>query len=121
LRKKRVPGASFKIADFETYKFPDNIDIVFAFAAILHSDRGSVKDIFKKVSKSLNVGGVFFISSKYGPYLRKVIDRGGPKVNYLYTPEEIVELSPVNLRSVYSNVQEIRGQKWFEVILQKVN
>ncbi len=93
---------------------------MFAFAALLHSDKESVRDILVKVAKSLNKSGIFFISSKYGDYARKIIDRGGPKVNYLYTPSLMKELAPISLMVIHKNIQKIRGQKWFEMIFQKI-
>ncbi|HUW21610.1 MAG TPA: class I SAM-dependent methyltransferase [Candidatus Bathyarchaeia archaeon] len=94
IARKKVPRGNFIIADFETFEYPQGVDIVFAFAAILHSGRGSVKKLLKKVYRSLTPGGIFFISTKYGSYRRKVIDRDGPKVNFLYRPEDIIKMSP---------------------------
>jgi SAM-dependent methyltransferase len=119
IAKKKVPQGSFKIADFETFEYPKELDIVFAFAAILHSNKESVRDLLDKVCQSLSPGGIFFISSKYGSYIRKIIYRGGPKVNFPYKPEDIKGLSPPELKTVYRDIRELRGQKWFTVILQK--
>lgn len=119
IARKRVPQGSFKIADFETFDYPKGIDILFAFAAILHSDKRSVEELLGKVYRSLSSGGVFFISTKYGLYSRKVIDRGGPKVNFFYKPEDIEKLSPAGFKPVYQDIQDLRGQKWFTIILQR--
>jgi len=120
IAKKETSKAKFVLADFEKLNFTSGIDIVFAFAALLHSDKKSVRDILVKVAKSLNKSGIFFISSKYGDYARKIIDRGGPKVNYLYTPSLMKELAPISLMVIHKNIQKIRGQKWFEMIFQKI-
>lgn len=121
LAQQNNPEVKFKLADFETYRFPNKVDIVFAFASILHSNREYVKDILKKAHKALHSGGVFFISSKYGPYHKEIIDKEshGPKTYYFYSPEEIKKLSPPGLKIVYQEIQNFRGIKWFNVILQK--
>lgn len=120
IAKKRLPNANFVLEDFETYKFQNHLDIVFAFASLLHADKESVKNLLDNISKALNVGGVIFISTKYGEYERRIIDRGGPKVNFLYTPKIIEQLSPNKLKVIHSNIHEVRDQMWFEIILQKV-
>jgi len=121
IAQQNVPEAKFELADLETYQFPNNVDVVFAFASILHSDKNSVKDLLKRVSESLNSGGVFFISSKHGSYHKETIDKEGhgPKTYYFYTPEEIEKLSPSNLKTVFQEIQDFKNKKWFSIILQK--
>lgn len=121
LAKKNVPNAKFEIADLESYKFPERTDVVFAFASLLHSDKESVRKVLDEAFRSLSVGGVFFISLKYGKYHRETIDKEGhgPKVYYFYTSEDIQKLSPPGLTKVAQNIQDFKGQKWFSIILQK--
>lgn len=121
IAQQNVPEAKFELADLETYKFPNNTDVVFAFASLLHSDKDSVKDLLKRVSESLNSGGVFFISLKYGNYHKETIDKEGhgPKTYYFYTPEEIEKISPSSLKTVFQEIQDFKNKKWFSIILQK--
>jgi ubiquinone/menaquinone biosynthesis C-methylase UbiE len=122
LAQQSVPKANFKLADLETYQFPDNVNVIFAFASLLHSDKNSVKDLLGRVYESLSPGGVFFISLKYGAYHKETIDKEGhgPKTYYFYTPEEIEKLCPSGLKIVFRETQDFSGQKWFSIILQKV-
>jgi len=123
LAQRNVPNAKFKLANLETYRFPNKIDIIFSFASLLHSDRDSVRDILKKAYKKLNHKGIFFISLKQGEYHKEIIDKEnhGLKTYYFYSPEEIKRLSPLGLEVIYQEAQLFRGQKWFTVILQKAN
>ena len=59
---KKAPEAKFQMADFETYQFPQNIDVIFAFASLIHSNKEGVKKVLRKAYKSLGLNGVFFIS-----------------------------------------------------------
>lgn len=122
IARQSTPEAKFELADLETFQFPNNIDVVFAFASILHSDKDSIKDLLERVYTSLNPGGVFFISTKYGPYHKETIDKEGhgPKTYYFYTPEEIEKLSPKGLKIIFKTVQNFNNQKWFSVILQRI-
>ena len=121
--EQNVSEAKFKLADLETYQFPNGVDVIFSFASLLHSDRESIKSVLKRAYKKLNQEGVFFISLKHGKYHKEIIDKEGhePKTNYFYSPDEIRKLSPSGLKIVYKETQIFRGQKWFSVILQTVN
>jgi SAM-dependent methyltransferase len=122
LAKKNAPEAKFELADLETYQFPDNVDIVFAFASLLHSDEKSIKDLLERASESFSPGGVFSISLKYGPHHKETVDKEGhgPKTYFFYTPEDIEKLAPANLKTVFQETQNHGGNKWFSIIFQKI-
>ncbi|MFA5776624.1 MAG: class I SAM-dependent methyltransferase [Patescibacteria group bacterium] len=121
LAQRNVPNTNFILADLESYVLPEELDVIFAFASLLHSDKKSVSEVLKRSCKALNIGGVFFISSKYGHYHKETIDKEGhgPKTYYFYTPEEIERIAPEGLRVVFNETQDFKGQKWFTVIFQK--
>ncbi len=120
LARLEAPDAKFEVADFETYVFPPNIDIIFASASLLHTDKENLRKILKRAAETLNRGGVFFISLIHDNYHELVKkDEFGTRVFYFYTPEDIKELSPASLKSIYQDIQDLRGQRWFIIILQK--
>lgn len=121
IARQNIPEANFELADIETFQFPKGVDVIFSFASLLHSDKESVRKILERASLALNPGGVFFISLKYGQYHQETIDKEGhgPKTYYFYTPDEIESLLPSGLGSVYRDIQDFRGEKWFNLILQK--
>ena len=85
LAKKAVPQAKFQVNDFETMKFEKGLDIIFAFAALLHTDPKNFKNILDKIYESLNPGGIFYISVKHGDNKRKVVqDDYGKRIFYFY-------------------------------------
>lgn len=120
LAKEHVPEASFVIADVETFIFPDNIDIIFSFASLLHSDKGTVKDVLDRVYKKLNVGGLFFISLKRDYYQSKVKkDEFGTRTFYFYQPDDIKDMLDDKYKIVLKEEQSFQNQNWFTLILQR--
>lgn len=119
LAQKDNPTGKFLTADMETFQFPKNLDIIFAFASMLHCDRKAIKNILDRASNSLNDGGLFFISLKYGDH-REVVkkDEYGTRTFYYYTPEDIKSVA-ANYQIINENICELRGQEWFDLILQK--
>lgn len=119
IAEQNLPKSNFQIADIETYEFPKNLDIIFAFASLIHISKESLKEIFNRAITSLTPGGIFFISLKYGPYEEVTKeDEYGIRTHYLYTPEEIVLLAP-QFTVVTSHISDIRGQLFFETMLRK--
>lgn len=121
IAKKTVPQAKLKVADLEGFEFEKRIDIIFAFAALLHSKKENLKKMFLKATKALNPNGLFFINLKYGNYAEfSKDDEFGTRTYYYYTPEDIEKMAGKSYKTVFKNVHILRDQKWFEIILQKI-
>jgi len=120
IARKENPDSKFEVADIEDYVFPKNIDIIFAFASLLHSDKNKMKKILDLAREALNKEGIFYLSLKYGDYqeLAKE-DEFGIRTYYFYTPELVKELAGDKYKSIYEDIQDFKGQKWFTIILQK--
>jgi len=120
LAKEKVPQGRFEVEDFGDYVFPKNVDVIFAFASLLHADKNTFSEVLKKASEVLNPGGVFYISLKYGDYVEKrQEDEFGVRYFYYYTPELVKELAGNQFDCLSEQVHELRGQKWTEVVLKK--
>ncbi|EKD99829.1 MAG: methyltransferase type 11 [uncultured bacterium] len=118
--KKNVPNGRFDIADYETFEFPKNLDVIFAFASLVHSDERNVQKILEKAYVSLNTGGVFHMLLKYGEYHEEVQnDYAGTRAFYFYKPENILEMAPKGFSQVYETLGDFRNLKWFTIILKK--
>ena len=65
IAKEKTGHNKFVISDFDKFNFPENVDVIFAFASLLHADKQTFKNILKRASKSLNKKGLFYISLKY--------------------------------------------------------
>lgn len=120
IARESVPQAHLSVADVETYNFERGIDVVFAFASLLHTPREELQKILQRVYSALNPGGVFFISVKCGEY-QEVLksDEFGERYFYLYTPVDIIQIAGNQYKVLGQKITELRGQYWTEVLLQK--
>jgi len=121
IAKKEISDGKFEVADFETFDFPENIDIIFAFSSLIHSNWDDTKKILDKLYKVLADKGIFYISLKYGNY-REIMkeDELGIRTNYFYSPEEIEKLAGKRYKTIYKEIQDLRGQKLFKIVLKKM-
>jgi trans-aconitate methyltransferase len=120
LCKEKVPNGNFIINDVEEYIFPNNLDIVFAFASLLHTPKEKLKEIFHKVFTSLNAGGIFRVSLKEADeYEEKNIEEVfGKRTFYFYSKKDILEINK-DFKVIRLESNELNRQRWLEVILQK--
>lgn len=120
LAKQKVPTANFIVADIENYVLPDNLDVIIAFASLIHVPKDSLKNILDQALVKLNPGGLFRLSMKAQDEYGQVdqTDDFGSRTYYFYSKENINELAR-GFVIVKNDLGEIRGQKWLEVILQK--
>lgn len=115
-----VPDAEFIQADVEYFPFRGGQDIIFAFASLLHSPKEKLEQVLSRGYHALNPGGVFYLSLKHGEYREHdVMDECGIRTFYYYTPELITELAGPSFRVIYSEIKEILGVKWLEMMLKK--
>lgn len=122
IARQKIPEGRFIIQDMrETDVSGETLGIIFSFASMLHVNREDLAKILEKCHKWLKIGGILFISTKYGEYREeKTINLDDEKYYYFYTPEDIEKLCPYKFFVVYKNVQDIKGQSWFEIILRKI-
>lgn len=120
LARKYIPKGKFELADVEHYDFPKNIDIIFSFASLVHSNKDTLREIFKKVYNSLNKSGIFFISLKLGTGKKTKTDEFGKRTYYYYIPEDIKNMARKKFKVLYKDQQKVLNSKWFTIILQKI-
>ena len=122
IAKEKNPRVMFQVEDMiELDVSLETYGIIFSFASMLHVNREEMGDLIDKCHKSLKIGGILFISTKYGEYKEEKINNlGDEKYYYFYTPEDIERLCPYKFFVVYKNVQDIKGQSWFEIALRKI-
>jgi SAM-dependent methyltransferase len=120
IAKENVPNGKFEVADIENYIFPNNLDVVFAFASLIHVQKDNLRMIFKNIYNSLNKNGVVRISMKYSDIYKEVVkeDEFGIRTYYFYSDEDIKELAK-DFLVIKSERNELRNQIWLEVLLQK--
>jgi ubiquinone/menaquinone biosynthesis C-methylase UbiE len=121
--KARNPGVDFRLADArEMDVIHETFGIIFAFSFFVHMNMEEMASIIDKCHKILKPGGVLCIfSSKYGDYQEKLTTNlGDEKYYYFYKPEDIEKLCPYRFFVVYKDIQDIKSQPKFEIILRKI-
>ncbi|MFO0862942.1 MAG: class I SAM-dependent methyltransferase [Candidatus Saccharibacteria bacterium] len=120
LARAKNPKTKFEVRDMLTYDFGSGLDIIFAFASLLHVDKTNVTTILEQAKKSLSTGGIFYISLKKDSYQSKVqTDEFGTRIFYYYEPKDIEEIKPNTLKTVFLDHQTIGYTDWFTIALQK--
>jgi SAM-dependent methyltransferase len=122
LAKQKAPRGMFVIADIESYDLPSDIDIIFAFASLLHVPKESLRRVLEDGMKALRPGGVFRISLKYADQYEESTreDEFGVRTYYLYSEDDIKSLNP-GFEVIKMARNDLRGQEWLEVIFRKGN
>ncbi len=119
--KEKLPNVEFHQTDIAEYVFPENLDIIFSFASLLHSDIKEVEDVLSRAYDALAPGGVFYISLKSMPeYTQKVKDdRFGSRLFYYYNASLIQRLAGDRYETVFLDNQTIEDTDWFSIALMK--
>lgn len=119
MAERELPEGNFIVADIEDYVFPKDLDIIFSFASLLHSDKEHLRAILRRAYEALNKDGIFYISLKYDTYHRETKeDEFGTRTYYFYTPEDIKKLYD-GYTVIWENIHTQRGQRWFTIVLKK--
>lgn len=120
IARQRVPQAEFVVTDAIAYDFPAGLDIIFAFASLLHIPKDSLKQVITKALAALNDGGVLRLSLKAAPQYQVLTktDEYGTRTYYLYSPDDIQELA-TGWQVLLNEIENFRGQSWLKVMLQK--
>lgn len=117
-----LPEASFVLADALSYDYPQNIDIIFAFASLLHVNKDDLSLVFKKIHTSLNPEGILYIALKESSAYKEEIksDAYGQRMFYYYNPEIIREMAGDGFEVVYEDHQVAAGDtRWFTMGMRK--
>lgn len=121
LANQKVPKANFQVADIETFTFPGDLDIVFAFASLIHIPKEALARILGEAQVALSENGVMRLSMKYADTYKETTkeDEFGNRTYYLYSKEDIKEVAS-GFKIIKSELNDFIGQMWLEIILQKI-
>jgi SAM-dependent methyltransferase len=125
LARQHVPDGKFEVADALSYPYPENtLDVVFAFASLLHLDKAEVATVLQKVHAALRPGGILFISLKLAPKYKEELkeDKYGTRMFYFYNPTIISRLAAGNYEVIDQGggFITVGNTQWFEVALKKI-
>ncbi len=121
IARRKLPDESFTRADALSFNYPKNIDVIFAFASLLHVARDDMYKVFDKAAQSLRSGGIFYITLKqrdaYEAELQ--VDEHGQRMFHYYNPELIKEIAGDLFTTVHEASQKISGTNWFTIALKR--
>lgn len=121
IARRRLPDSIFVKADALNYDYPENVDVIYAFASLLHISKPDIKVALEEASKSLRSGGIYYISLKeredYTEEVKR--DQYGERMFYYYSLSNIRELSARWFSVVYENRYRIGHTAWFTIALKK--
>jgi predicted TPR repeat methyltransferase len=122
LAEEHVPEGAFEVADAVKFEYPENLDVVFAFASLLHMDKTEVRTVLGKVHAALKPGGIFYISLKWMPEYSEQVkkDQFGTRLFYFYNAELIQELASDAYETAATWREVIGHTDWFEIALKKL-
>jgi SAM-dependent methyltransferase len=121
LARKKLPETRFEVVDIESYEFSSPIDILFAFASLLHVSTQSFERVLNDVYGTLSEGGVAFLSLKAGKYEDSgvVEDEWGKRYFYYY--DEVTMRRMAKKYKIATLNHNQRGKTmWMDIVLQKV-
>jgi SAM-dependent methyltransferase len=115
--RARKEGLSANVGNFHDLPFKEEFDGIWACASLLHSD--NLPLAFENLSRALKVGGVFYLSMKYG----KGKGMDGERF-YQYVDEEMLISLAKNFGLTVEKITKTedtlgRSQVWLNVILHK--
>lgn len=119
--QENVPGVPFVVADARTFDFPKNIDIIFAFASLLHLQQEEVAKVFNKAQLSLRPGGIFYVSCKYAAEYHEWVkeDKFGRRLFISYNPALIKTLAGADYEVLFEDIYEFNAADWFDMALKR--
>jgi SAM-dependent methyltransferase len=122
LARDRLSQFSFVQASALTYSYPTDLDVIYAFASLLHVSKTDLEEVFQKASNALRKGGIFYISlkerSSYTEETKK--DEHGERMFYYYNSLLIRKLAGNKFVSVHEAHQKIGKTNWFTIALERI-
>jgi SAM-dependent methyltransferase len=122
IAKSRLPDVSFVKADGLTYDYPKNVDVIFAFASLIHASRSELIEVMAKAVQALKPRGIFYISLKERDSYEEEVqeDKYGKRMYYYYNPQIIGAMANQLFEVVYEDHQHIKNTNWFTLALSKI-
>jgi SAM-dependent methyltransferase len=122
MAQEEIDNGNFICVDVTKYDFPVGLDIVFAFASLLHLDKENVKSVLQKIYKNLNKDGIIYLSLKRREeyFFENVTGEHTTRKFYYYNRKVILELTD-GLYSVEFYEEQTLKEPWFTMILKKKN
>ncbi len=119
IAKRNLPDIKFLVADIKDISIPLSIDIVFAFASLIHIKKEAISLLMQTLANTINPGGLVFISCKYSKEYKEVTkeDEFGTRTYWHYNEDDMHSFGEgftiINIKK-----QTINNQEWIDVLYQ---
>jgi trans-aconitate methyltransferase len=121
LARAQVPEAMFKVADMNTFIIPEDTDVVFAFASLLHCSRDQMRALLQATHQRLQKDGLIYVSLKRGAYEERIVtDQYGPRTFYFYDEEDMHSLTEGLYAVTHYTAHVHNGIDWLTCALKKI-
>lgn len=121
LAQARNPKLKFLVGDIAASPLPPEIDLVVAFASLLHLNPDELNKLLQNISLNLKPGGIFGATFMEGEGSFNREDDKGTRLYYRHQPEKIKETLGKSFELVSAEPISLPGliDKWVRVIFKK--
>jgi len=121
IAKNRLPKGKFVLADVEKYEFPNELDIIYASASLIHTNKQVLREVFQRIYYALYPGGLFRITMKHADKYVEITKETpfGTRTYYHFSEEELLDLGNCFDEVLMSEVRFVKGQNWVEILFKK--
>lgn len=120
MAQRDYPSLDCRVADAEAYPFPPDLDLVFAFASLLHVDADALRDIFGRAREAMTPGAIVFATFQEGKGEDARNEPTGMRLFHLYNPATVRGLAGMGFEEAHvRRYVETNGKHWFEIALRR--
>ena len=123
IARKRLPNTQFVLADSLSFEYPTQLDVVFAFASLIHSGPDTNRLAIARIKNALRVGGIAMINVRIRDVysFETQTDQFGTRVYYYYTPELLAELAGPDFTIARESQFQIGTNTWLTLALRRAS
>ena len=120
-RASQLTGLEVQCKRFDQFQAARNFNGIWACASLLHVPLADLPGVLKKFERMLVVGGVWYMSFKYGSCEREKDGRHFTDLDEKGLEELLRPLNSIQIESMWStdDVRPGRNEKWLNVIIRK--
>lgn len=121
IARETLPDVDFIQTDALSFTYSKDLDVIFAFASLLHIDRNDLGRLFRKMADNVRSGcivfGTFKERDEYAAELKT--DTYGQRMFYYYSLPLLLELAGDNFELVYEDRTIIGSTDWLTIALRR--
>ncbi len=124
LARRRLPNVSFVKVDALDYAYPEQLDVIYAFASFLHLNRDNFAAACIRAAKALRPGGILLMTLKErDQYQAELVkDEFGERMFYYYNEATVRQLIGQEWAVAHMEHQTLNRKtaKWLLVALRRL-